>query len=353
MKHRPNDLDELVQRMNSEELRACHGQLKHYRSKYAPALTALLHALREGASAKQQQHAMAKQGHASKLNYLRRILAEQVDLALMVHYRHLTGTMQLQAMHQKVEILLGKRLMRQANNTVNEMLTLARMLHDLDAERSTLQLQLTIIMDHGRAYVTEHLPAWQRRMAEITHQMHMEDELRVVVKQLFALHREKDTDLNEEDLTWVQSLMRHPLLVAPPDTLDVHGRRQYHIAHILYHKLLKQMDLALEHHMRLREIWDANPALKHDRPDHYRLMLDNLFGIYFRSKRYAEAASVHEAMRETLLWSQEQNVAYTIKLCINGMLVNLNLANPEGIVHQLEQTKALIREHGMHMAPSL
>jgi hypothetical protein len=352
MRHSPNDLNELVQAMNSEELRACHGQLKHYQSKYAPALTALLHALREGASAKQQQHAIAKQGHASKLNYLRRILAEQVDLALMVHYRHLTGAMRLQAMHQKVEILLGKRLMRQANNTVNEMLALARTLHNLDAERTTLQLQLTIIMSHGRAYITQHLPVWQRRMEEITHQMHMEDELRVVAKQLFALRREKGTDLTEEDKTWITRLMRHPLLVAPPDTLDVHGRRQYHIAHILYYKLLKQMELALEHHMRLRELWDANPALKHDRPDHYRLMLDNMFDIYFSSKRYAEAASVHEAMRETLLWSQEHNVAYAIKLCINGMLLHLNFAHRQGMLLELEQTEALIREHGMRMEVS-
>jgi len=352
MRHNPNDLDELVQAMNSEELRACHGQLKRYPSKYGSTLTDLLHALREGASAQRQQQLLAKRGHAGKLKHLRRTLAERVDLALMVHYRHLTGAMRLQAMHQKVEILFGKRLMRQAQLVVNAMLALARSLHDLEAERSTLKLQLTLMVDRGREHLEAHLPAWRCRMEEITRQMHAEDELRVIVKQLFALRREKGTDLTDADREWVQVLAAHPLLQAPPNTLGLHGQRQYHLAHMYYHKHMGQMDRALEHHLQMRALWDANPALKHDRPDHYRWMLDDAFGIYFRTGRYAEAAAMHETMRQTLLWSHEQNVGYTVKLCINGMLVHLNLANRQGMLHELQQTTAIISEHGAHMEAS-
>lgn len=352
MRHNPKDLDELVQAMNSEELRACHGQLKHYASKYSSALAVLLHAIRDEESAQQQKQRMTKLGHDGKLKHLRRILTEQIDLALMIHYRHLTGATRLRAMHLKVEILLGKRLMRQAELVVNEMLDLSRSLHDLEAERSTLKQQLILMVDGGREHLEAHLPAWRSRMEEITRQMHAEDELRVIVKQLFALRREKGNDLSDADREWVQVLVGHPLLQTPPHTLGLHGQRQYHLAYLNYHKLMLQMDQALEHHLRMRALWDANPALKHDRPDHYRWMLDDVFGIYFRTGRYADAAAIHEAMRETLLWSHEQNVDHAVKLCINGMLVHLNQANRQGMLHELQQTSILIDEYGSCMVPS-
>jgi hypothetical protein len=352
MRHNPKDLDELVQAMNSEELRACHGQLKHYASKYSSALAVLLHAIRDEESAQQQQQRMSKLGHDGKLNHLRRILTEQIDLALMIHYRHLTGATRLLAMHQKVELLLGKRLMRQAELVVNEMLDLARSLHDLEAERITMKLQLTLMVDRGREHLEAHLCAWRSRMEEMTRQMHAEDDLRVIVKQLFALQREMGTDLSDDDHKRVQVLVGHPLLQTPPHTLGLYGQRQYHVAYILYHKLMLQMDQALEHHMQLRALWDANPAMKRDRPDRYRWVLDEAFGIYFRTGRYSEAAAMHEAMRETLLWSHEQNVEHAVKLCINGMLVHLNLANRQGMLHELQQTSVLIAEYGTRMVPS-
>jgi hypothetical protein len=92
--------------------------------------------------------------------------------------------------------------------------------------------------------------------------------------------------------------------------------------------------------------------MKRDRPDRYRWVLDEAFGIYFRTGRYSEAAAMHEAMRETLLWSHEQNVEHAVKLCINGMLVHLNLANRQGMLHELQQTSVLIAEYGTRMVPS-
>lgn len=341
MRNRRSDLQELIQCLDTAEVRHCLTHIKEHHSQHSPRLLQLFNALRktDTADEKKLKTHLTNQTPGWDFAHYKNLLSALIHESLVGYRKSDTVENRLLYLLELEKVLFGKNLFVQCHRLLTDARQTAELYEYHWIELELLKRQGSLLNELFPDDFRTQLKQIATRRLQLNSLIAAEAEYRNLCQLIFLLKRKYSLCRSPQLKKELLKLQGSPLLKNNKKALSFRSQRFLHNAQAHIHELLGNFSKTLEHLQHNYKLWQKHPHQQKEKSAAYLATLIHLCNTLFCFDRYTEAKEILQQAENIKLHGSVENSSRFRQLKLNQLLLCLNTADFAAIPPLLEEIK--------------
>jgi hypothetical protein len=329
MRQRRSDLQELIQSLDTTEVRYCLAQIEQVQSKHRQRLQQLFTGLRNASEVDEKalKSSLQRQNPGWDFAHYKVLLAALVQQSLISYRKSSTVETRLLHMLESEKVLFGKNQFRQCSRLLDEARGLAELYQYPLLEFEILKRQGSLLNELFPDNFEVELKKIAERRIELNRFITNETEYRNLCHLLVLLHRKYYLCRSPELKERLLQLRNHPLLNDPEAALNFRSQRFYNNANAILCQLLGNFEQGIIYLEKNYHLWLEHPLQRSEKPIAYRGSLEHLCNGYIELNQFDKAKNILQEARKITVYGSTENARWFRAIKLIELVLCLNTAD--------------------------